>query len=413
MPGTFAYDAGTNTVIVTGGTSGSPADFASCVAADRSGTLTLKAATAPALGIALTTQIRPCEKLALPITFVLSGTNAGSGDTIDITGTDAWGDAQTESILVGAGNGAYVSSKHWRTITSFSCIGFNDGVGTVTVTQPQWGVIWNRGNGQYQIDCLIIFGDGSTSTYFGDAGKQISFKPNLGDYGNYYITVTANATLRLGTLLNATTFATENGCNILASESSWYKSLIYSNAATATILLYSTSIFSYGSNHLGLTFAHNSSPNQIFNVLISSNFIYNSVSIQSGTNTIISNLRLVRGQAIDLLSDVRSMTLVSAQIYASWGNTSLFKNVTIIEPFNGEDIAVNGLSGVLTLRDCILGWIIHWDSYSGSAKIYRQSLAGSCESLRSRAPDFFRAATPPWRLTAFVRPAVSSWRRAS
>ncbi|MGB8993628.1 MAG: carboxypeptidase-like regulatory domain-containing protein [Desulfobaccales bacterium] len=34
MPGTFAYDAGTNTVTVIGGTSGSPADFASMYAAD-------------------------------------------------------------------------------------------------------------------------------------------------------------------------------------------------------------------------------------------------------------------------------------------------------------------------------------------------------------------------------------------
>ena len=34
MPGTFSYAAATNTVTVTGGTTGSPADFASFVAAE-------------------------------------------------------------------------------------------------------------------------------------------------------------------------------------------------------------------------------------------------------------------------------------------------------------------------------------------------------------------------------------------
>jgi hypothetical protein len=37
MPGTFAYDTGTNTITVTGGTPSSPADFASMYAADQAG----------------------------------------------------------------------------------------------------------------------------------------------------------------------------------------------------------------------------------------------------------------------------------------------------------------------------------------------------------------------------------------
>ena len=72
MPGTFTYSQTLKTVTVTGGTEGSPADFPSWVTADRAGTLTLWTGT-PTTGITLTTQLRPCEKLALPIDFIISG----------------------------------------------------------------------------------------------------------------------------------------------------------------------------------------------------------------------------------------------------------------------------------------------------------------------------------------------------
>ena len=54
---------------------------------------------------ALTYQVRPVELLALLISFVVAGKTAET-DYIFITGTDAWGAAQTEAINVSAGNGA-------------------------------------------------------------------------------------------------------------------------------------------------------------------------------------------------------------------------------------------------------------------------------------------------------------------
>ena len=157
---TYSYDPAANKITVSG--SGTFA-LANLATADRANSLTLKAATPPALGITLTYQIKPAEKLALPITFVLAGTNAGAGCTLDLTGTDAWGTAQTESISVAAGNGTYVSTKRFRTITSFSCTGFSDGVGTVTVTQAQWGVIWALNALTYIMDCYLTVGDGSNA----------------------------------------------------------------------------------------------------------------------------------------------------------------------------------------------------------------------------------------------------------
>ena len=101
MPGTFTYTESTNTVVVTGGTSGSPSTFADFVAADRtvatsacsiaSGCqLKAAAAIAAATDLTLTYPVRPVEfkGLRLAITTAANGGAAASGDeTVDIYGT--------------------------------------------------------------------------------------------------------------------------------------------------------------------------------------------------------------------------------------------------------------------------------------------------------------------------------------
>ena len=143
MAEAYTYTEATNTVVNTGGTSGTPSTFAGFVTADRAGTATLLAATAglsPTL--ALTYQIRPVDVIALLITFTVAAKTA-EADYIFITGTD-WRDAaQTEAIDVTAGNGAYTSTKYFRTITNIDCSdnaaggGTQWADGTVAVTQPQ------------------------------------------------------------------------------------------------------------------------------------------------------------------------------------------------------------------------------------------------------------------------------------
>ena len=165
----FTYDESTNVVVVTGGTSGTPADFDDFVTADRAGTAELTPEDTPdacTTNMTLTYQIRPVEALALQITFTLAGTSAGAGDTLDVTGTDWDGVAQgPESIDVSGGDGAYTGANKWRTITDIDCTGWADG--TLKVTQPQWGVIWDYGNNeQYQLDANWDIGNNSTSTYF-------------------------------------------------------------------------------------------------------------------------------------------------------------------------------------------------------------------------------------------------------
>lgn len=198
----FTYTKSTNIAVVTGGTSGTPALFSDFVTADRAGSVTLLAATAglsPTL--ALTYQITPVEKLALLISFVVASKTTQT-DYIFITGTDAWDAAQTESIDVSAGNGTYVSTKRFRTITNIDCSDNSAGGGTdwadgtVAVTQPQWGVIWDYGNGQYRVDSDLDIGNGSTSTYFASSQENVYFNTNKTPQ------VTTAATLTIGAASN-------------------------------------------------------------------------------------------------------------------------------------------------------------------------------------------------------------------
>lgn len=396
MPGTFAYTKSTNTVVVTGGTSGSPADFASFVTADRAGSVTLKAATTSAFNMTLTYQITPVEKRALTISFVLAGTSSGTtqnwfpasvnvtagsissgsvasvaaddgtklvvdeavatpgfdfdftwsglptnyyaekvllngyyagnpahdvwiymwnyntsgwvrltaaaqdfpsaaadadyvfdvpstnrsyyfnagaakiqiyhnssgsaghqffvdllklyrpaiNNTLEVTGTDFDDVAQTDSINVSAGNATYTGAKKWRTITDIDCNGWADG--TLAVTQPQWGVIWDIGNNYYQVDAKFMFGDESTATYFTALSVSVTFT-----YDTEYVTyITANATVVFGQLDNDTAGSTSLGCNIVVNVPTNNRALFRSTSTVSAYLqLYSTSVSYIGSSN--------------------------------------------------------------------------------------------------------------------------------------------------------------------
>lgn len=186
---------GDDIVRVTGGTSGTPADFPSFVTADRAGEAVLLAATSCTTNMTLTYQIRPVEDLALQISFILSGTSAGAGDTLDITGTDWAGNAQgPETIDVSGGDGTYNGANTWRTITDIDCTGWADG--TLRVTQPQWGFIWDYGGGQYHVDANLQIGDSSTSTYFASELESVYWETGV------KFDVKSNAELRIGELSN-------------------------------------------------------------------------------------------------------------------------------------------------------------------------------------------------------------------
>lgn len=239
MAEAWAYTKSTNTAVVTGGTSGTPSTFGGFVTADRAGSVTLLAAWAPNSNTkALTYQITPVEKLALLISLIVT-LKTTETDYVFVTGTDAWDAAQTEAVNVSAGNGTYVTTKKFRTITNIDCSDSATGGGTVwadgkvAVTQAQWGVIWNNGNGQYRIDCILNIGDASTATYLTTKTENIVF-PTLRPY------VLANATFQMGEL-DAVLSKGQNGSEIRAV---WLDAAEFCNGGT--VYLYSSKVCQLG-----------------------------------------------------------------------------------------------------------------------------------------------------------------------
>lgn len=134
-PSTFGYY---NAVKVSGFTSGTPATVYDLYTADTSGTR-IVAPPLPSTTGMICAELFPGETGAIRLNFILSGTTAGAGDTLDITGTGADGETITESIDVSAGDGTYLTAYSYSAITSFNCTGWTDG--TVEVDQRKWGVV--------------------------------------------------------------------------------------------------------------------------------------------------------------------------------------------------------------------------------------------------------------------------------
>jgi hypothetical protein len=228
----FAYTVATNTVVVTGGTSGTPATFANFVTADRAGTGTsLKAASAASATYTLTYAVRPVELLAVVVKCIVAAKTTQT-DYLFISGHDAWGTAQTESIDVSAGNGSYTSTKRWSVIDNIDCSDNAAGGGTVwadgtlAVTQDIWGVIWNQGLGKYQVDANFTIGDYSTATYFQSTREAVIFSSGFTFKG-----VTA-ATMQFG--LKGALDSCYNGSYIRTNKTTGY----HGTQGTGTILFY-------------------------------------------------------------------------------------------------------------------------------------------------------------------------------
>lgn len=131
-----------NVIAIDGYSSGTPCRLSDVYTADLAGTRLLAPEMPCTTGMYVTT-IYSAEMGAQKLIFTLSGTSAGAGDTIDITGTGPEGEAVTESIDVSAGDGAYTSAQSYTAVTSFNCTGWADG--TVKVEQGRWGALKRLG----------------------------------------------------------------------------------------------------------------------------------------------------------------------------------------------------------------------------------------------------------------------------
>jgi len=367
---TFTYDESDNKVVQTEGTEGTPATFADFVTADRAGTAELTPEDAPiacTTNSTLTYQIRPVEDLALQITFTLASTSAGAGDTLDVTGTDWRGAAQSENIDVSGGNAAYTGAKYWRTITDIDCTGWADG--TLKVTQDIWGVIWDYGGGVYKLDALFEVGGGS-ATYFIDTNKVIILSAGLITAGGIIIDVKADATFILGEVDTLANKTTKNGCVIRALETTTYGTSIYGRA-DSTIYLYSLSF--YGADtYAGRTdirgalrvWNYFSSGHCALSLMGNAGDVYNyqntggNVGLEAITASIDKiNLMSILYYALSVLT---STSITASNVYARDIGVSLIRYSGSTEDSNLIDIDTDN-------------WQITWQGANGAAKVYRKN----------------------------------------
>jgi len=211
---TITYSTSTNTITCTGGTEAAPIAFNDLWTADKAGSRQLLAPTSAAMDLSLTTQPKPTDKVALKLNLVI--TSFSVAGTVSLTGKDKDNVAQTEDVSI-TGVGTYVTSKWWLSIDA----GGVDCTGTYTieVTQSQWGVVWKTGTSQFQIDSKWYIGDGSTTTWFIDTAKQLIYNAPA---GYWTIHVKAQATLRFGTLIDATTKRTSSGVSFHSTLTAYY-----------------------------------------------------------------------------------------------------------------------------------------------------------------------------------------------
>ena len=343
------------------------------MAADRAGAGTsLLAAWSPNSNTkALAYQVRPVELLALVISFVVTGKTAET-DYIFITGTDAWGAAQTESIDVSAGNGTYVTTKRFRTITNIDCSDNAAGVGTVwadgtvAMTQPIWGVIWNKGNGQYQLDCGLVIGDGFISTYFKTLQNQIAINlDQVAQYGTV-ISVKANAYLIDGEVINEVNKTTRKGSHFLI----YGARSGFVNFDIRGSYLYSTTITINSPSQV--LFPINGAT--IWNFISTNNLQFGNIS---GTNNLYNILlqnspTAIRADYTNFTIDKITVQGASTLLWITSAGIGIIKN--LVGRDNGTDIYAHGITQARYFINCDFGrdaWVISADS-NPTANIYRQ-----------------------------------------
>ncbi len=371
MVGTWTYDATNNIITVTGGTAGAPATFLDCWNADKAGTLLIVTARningADGAPVAVTRALRPTDLYVLGgAKLYITITNFTANGTIHIVGTDANGGALSEDIAF-TGNATYNTVGFYHTVTSTQVTVFA-GNFTYTFTQAQWGVVWKQGTYQYMLECRLILGDGSTTTYFIDLNKEVNFQNAISASYQKLISILNKATLTLGQLDDVSTKATSHGCTIV-SNLNYYPMVIDSGNAGAVINLYSCTIIcltKYG--YLGNTV---NTPCKIYNCILDYVDLYHNLAWD-----LYNVLSVNAPYALDDCGgtgDKITITKASVAVLLYGGTSVTLTNITI----SGATTVTFQMGNAITtdkyvVNSTIDAWTFNWGAYVHTAKVLRQ-----------------------------------------
>jgi hypothetical protein len=186
MADDFTYSVSDNRIVQVNGTSGSPKTFADMHDADMAGSVELLAAWSPDSHTkALTYQVQSADSKALLIDFVVAS-KTNEPDYIYITGTDAWGNAQSEAIYtLQAGLGPeLVTGGSWTYEGDWVSPGdWYDDTQTGTEEHSHYGNISITPGNLYRVR---VYCDDI------DTGQGSVFKVYLGDEGGTGNTITTS-----------------------------------------------------------------------------------------------------------------------------------------------------------------------------------------------------------------------------
>jgi hypothetical protein len=223
LAGTWTYDVANNVITVVGATQGSPAGFVDAWTADKAGTLSLHARTgisaADGSAVNLTRNARPTDRVVLggakqDLYIVVTAWTNMTAATVQLTGTNTNDAAQTEDLAI-TGNGTYYTTKYFKTLTKSQVTVFtksDSGSFAYEVKQGQWGRVWKTGTAQFQFDCKLYVGDGSTETWFVDVLKQVTFSAGIAGAWEFLLFGRLNAHVTFGALLSSTLKTSSSGC---------------------------------------------------------------------------------------------------------------------------------------------------------------------------------------------------------
>lgn len=108
-----------------------------------------------------------------------------------------------------------------------------------------WGKVSKQATVQYSFSCKIVIGDGNTSTYFADVGKQVVFFASSSTTtGESLIFVRAGATFTLGNQVNTGLKSSNQGCTIQSMINDGAFRYMIRNSGLPTINLYSCAFIS-------------------------------------------------------------------------------------------------------------------------------------------------------------------------
>lgn len=372
----ISYTVATNKITVTGYSAVTPCNFTDLYNADKAGTLSLHARTGIAgtdgAGVAVDRAERPADNIVLggasnDLYITVANWN-GTTATIRITGTDRDGAAQTEDIVVNA-NGAFYTTKWFKTITHTQVTAFTATSFDYDLIQGQWGVVWKQSTRQFYFVSHLQIGDGSTATWFKDINKEIVMDA----------TTLTNLIIRLAAhfqfgdkdgndntsngcklkILNPQQYIFSEDCNHGGGEGTkLYDSYIDVSHAIRILLLNDKC-----HEIRDCTFANigvlriKGSTSIVKNVYIhgGTNYGFN----PAGTLGEISNIRIVK-------------RIYGLYVYAPLGSCT-FKNIETSEITSGKDIFINqnGVCNVYIIDSILSNWDINWAS-APDPVIYRQ-----------------------------------------